>query len=236
MRRPITQMMLVGLTTLCMFGIAVLLADRIPGVDVALPIALYWTCAWLLGAVFGGWNLRDSIRGSRATYRLERSTAATKAGGLWLLRSDFLQCSACLAMVAAGILAILQWSTVDVRTALILVGGLSIVINQVWNRLDRERVTRMPSVRDETRAMERLAAEIAASARRLGHDIANAINGPVGTLELLRARPGTTPEEAAEIGEAINTLVALADHVRTLHASIRASDPRLPRSESSDAP
>jgi hypothetical protein len=217
-------MVLVGLVTLAVYALALLTVERLPGIDIASPLAIWWTGAWLLGGVFGVWNLWDSALDARDAYR-RRKSKRIRAGGIWRLRSDALQCSACVMMVAAGLLAILQLGSPDIRTGLILTGGLAVICNQAWNRIDRERVIRMPSSSVEARAMTRLATEIAADARQMGHDVANTIMQPVAVLEMLRNRPGTFPADVEDIDEAIDALISLTEHVHTLHQHVKERDP-----------
>jgi hypothetical protein len=223
--RASAQMILVELVTIAAYIVTLEIVVLLPGgIEVVSPLAEWWTGAWLGGAVFGAWNLWDSALDARDAYRRGKSSRI-KAGGIWRMRSDLLQCVACVMMVAAGCLAIVQWSSPDVRTALILVGGLAVICNQAWNRIDRERVTRMPSSGIESRAMERLAQDIAADARLFGHEFDNIISLPVGTLEILRVRPGTTREEAEQINASVIALLTLAEHVHALHQRIKAKDP-----------
>jgi hypothetical protein len=218
-------MILLGLVTLAVYTLALILIDLTPGMDVVQPLAVGWTGAWLLGSVFGARNLWDATLDVKSAYRRERS-ATVKAGGLWLMRSDFLQCSACLLMVSAGGLAILQWSSPEVRTGLILAGGLSVVINQVWNRLDRERVIRMPSIDSERRSLERLAREIAVDARVMGHLVANELSEPVGLIDLVLETAVLTPQHRVDLVTARDRMLDLSEHISALHQEIRNLEPK----------
>jgi hypothetical protein len=149
------------------------------------------------------------------------------AGGLWRLRSDAFQGACCTVWAGAGALAIVQWGNQEVRTALILAGALAIVVNQVWNRIDRERISHMPRPTRDAEALETIAIQLAADARRMGHDIFNDLQVPVGTLELLRERPGLTHEEIEEIDLSLKALLDLAAHIARLHQHARNLDPSL---------
>jgi hypothetical protein len=136
-------MALVALVTLAAYGLALALLTALPGVDVAQPPAIAWTAGFAVAVAFGAWNVWDSLLDARAAYR-RGETARIIAGGLWRLRSDALQGASCTAMAAAGALVIVQWGSLEVRAAIIAVAGLTLAANQVWNRIDRERVLRMP--------------------------------------------------------------------------------------------
>jgi hypothetical protein len=141
-RRATAGMLLVGLATLALYALALLAVDFVPGADIRSPLPIWWTGAFAVAVAFAAWNVWDSWLDARAAYR-RGSPERTRAGGLWRLRSDMLQGSCCAAMAGAGALAIVQWGTVELRTTIILLAALMLVVNQVWNRIDRERVSRM---------------------------------------------------------------------------------------------
>lgn len=146
-------MVLLGLVVLALYALALLLVNMIPGVDVVQPYPISWTAAFALGTVFAGWNFYDALLDARAAYRKGEGQRIV-AGGLWRLRSDILQGACCATMAAAGALAIVQWGGIETRTALLAAAGLALVANQIWNRLDRERVTRMPPTDHDARYHE----------------------------------------------------------------------------------
>lgn len=228
MREATARMALVALSTLAVYGLVLTAISQTPGVDIRMPLPAVWVAAFAVAVVFSAWNLWDSLLDTRAAFKGGRSRRVI-AGGLWRLRSDALQGACCTAMAGAGALAIVQWGSPEIRTALILAAAVLLVANQVWNRYDRERVMRMPSAENDARQLERLAAEIASDAREGFHEVGNTLQHPVAVLDLLRTRPGITPGEVEEIDDAIGALTDLAVHVRLLHERVRALDPSLRR-------
>lgn len=224
MNGVLVRMAFVTLLTLAGFGLVLGIVSTLPGLDIVMPLPIWWVATFWVGVVFATWNLWDSVLDARAAFLRGRADRIL-LGGLWRMRSDALQCMTCCAMVAAGCLAILQFGTVEIRTGLILAGGITLVVNQLWNRLDRERIMRMPPLSGGAREMEQLAMRIAADARQMGHDIRDGLQMPVGELELLRSRPGMTAQEVADIDAAITALMKLADHIQALHQRVKASDP-----------
>lgn len=224
MTRSLARMALVGLVVLALYALVLLGLAFVPGADIVMPLPISWTGMFAVAVAFAAWNLWDSLLGMRGAVRGDRP-ARMIAGSFWHLRSDALQGACCTALAGAGALAIVQWGGAEVRTALLTAGGVAIAVNQVWNRLDRERVQRMPGPISEARAMEHLAIALAADARRMGHDVAETLQYPVGVLEMLRIRPGLTEQEVAEIDAAVGQLVALAEHIQALHQQVRAHDP-----------
>lgn len=226
MRRAVALMLLVGLATLALYGLALMAVTLLPDADIVSPLPISWTGAFALATVFAGWNLWDSLLDARAAHR-RRATRRTIAGGWWRLRSDALQGACCTSWAGAGVLAILQWGTQEIRTALILAGALALVANQVWNRIDRERISHMPRPTRDAEALETIAIQLAADARTIGHDVASSLQAPVGTLSLLRERPDLTPQEVEDIDLSMKALLDLAAHVQRLHQHARSIDPSL---------
>lgn len=224
----LAQVVLLGTATLILYTGVLALISYLPGTDIRSPLSIGWTGAFALATVFATWNFWDSLLDVRAAYR-RGAPARTIAGGFWRLRSDALQGACCVAMAGAGTLAIIQWSTMEVRTAILLSAGVFIVTNQVWNRVDRERLWRMPSPTADRQAMRWLATQIAADARVGFHSVGNTLQVPIGVLELLRIRPGLTTEEVIAISEAIAALLDLADEVEALHDNVRLLDPSIHR-------
>lgn len=165
MRTAWVRMVAVAVTTLALYLLTLLAADTL-GLDIRQPLPIAWSGAFAVAVAFAGWNVWDSLLDARAAYTLKRPQR-TIAGGIWRLRSDLLQGACCTAMLAAGMLAIVQVSTPEVRAAVIFVASLTLVANQLWNRLDRERIMRMPSPAEDARYH---AAQ--ATIRRLEADIA----------------------------------------------------------------
>lgn len=226
MRRAAALMVLVGLVTLACYALALLLVTLLPGADIVSALPISWTGAFALATVFAGWNLWDSLLDARAAHR-RRATRRTIAGGWWRLRSDALQGACCTAWAGAGALAIVQWAGPETRTALILSGALAIVANQVWNRIDRERISHMPRPTRDAEALETIAIQLAADARTVGHDVANDLQMPVTTFSLLRERPDLTPQEVEDIDLSMTALLNLGAHVARIHQHARSLDPSL---------
>lgn len=221
------RMMLVGGGTVACYTLALLLVRLWPGgAEIVQPAPVWWVGAFAVGVAFAAWNLWDSLLDVRRVFVRHRPQRVI-AGGFWRLRSDALQGACCTAWAAAGALSLVQWGTADQRAGLITAGALALVVNQAWNRIDRERIVRMPSAHAEARTMEQVAVSLAADARRMGHDVRDTLQLPVGVLELLRTHHDLTPSEAAEIDLAVGALVTLAEHVAALHARVRALDPTL---------
>lgn len=240
MRWAVIRILLVGVLTLALYALGIGLLDLIPGTDIRQPLPWWWAGAATIGWAYATWNFGDALLDVWDAIKRKRARRYV-AGGLWRSRSDFLQGVACLCWAIAGVLAILQWSTPDVRTSFLLAGAASLVLNQGWNRIDRERISRMPSVISETRALERLlaaravdgqamertAAALAADIRALGHDIDNRLSLPVGALEIQRARPGLPADEAATIDAGLAALSDYTEFVKRLHKHAKELDPSL---------
>lgn len=224
MREAVARMVLVALAVVATYGLLLVLIEQSPLVDVRNPLAVGWTGIFLLGLAFAAWNAGDSVLDIWGAIRKHRPRRIL-AGGQWLARSNGLQGVTCLMLAAVGWSVILMWGTAEQRAWLLMAGGAALVVNQIWNRLDRERVQRLPGAASEARLMEQLAVALAADARRMGHDVAETLQYPVGVLEMLRLRPGLTEQEVAEIDRAVTQLVALAEHIRDLHQQVRAHDP-----------
>ncbi len=220
------RMILVVLTVLALYGAALLGLQFVPGADIVQVGPISWTGVFLVAVAFAGWNVWDSLLDARSAYR-RHATKRVIAGGLWRLRSDTLQGACCTAMAGAGALAIVQWGTVEIRAAIIASAGVLLVINQIWNRADRERIQRMPGAISEARAMELLAIELAADVRMVGHDLNDNLQVIVGALEVVRQRPDLSPTEAGMIDAATSTVMNLAAHVRVLHEHAKERDPSL---------
>jgi hypothetical protein len=143
-------MALVVASTLALYALALMGLQHIPGVDILMPFPIFWVGAFSVAVVFAAWNVWDDTLDARATYQ-KGAPSRTIAGALWRLRSDALQGACCTAMAGAGALAIVQWGNIEIRTACITAAAVALVANQIWNRLDRERVVRMPSASEEAR-------------------------------------------------------------------------------------
>lgn len=189
MTRAGARMVLVALSTLALYGLALLLVNLLPGADIVQPYPIWWTGAFAVAVAFAGWNVWDSLLDARAAFRRGEPQRII-AGGLWRLRSDALQGACCTAMAGAGALAIVQWGGLEGRTALISVAALALVANQVWNRVDRERVMRMPPTDHdaryhELRAQIRLAEAAAALQGAEKHDALTVMTRVQGRQQML---------------------------------------------------
>lgn len=209
MTRAWARMGLVVLLVLAAYALALIVVTMLPGADIVMPYAVGWTGAFAVAVAFAGWNVWDSLLDARAAYR-RQETARIIAGGLWRLRSDALQGACCTAMAGAGALAIVQWGGVEVRAAIIAVAGLTLCANQLLNRVDRERVLRMPLAVEGARyhaaqaVIRRLEAE-AATHRADKHDALNRATTSVLEVQLIRrwaARRGIEIPAARDLAAA----------------------------------
>lgn len=185
--------------------------------------ALYWSGAFWLGLIFAIWNLFDATLDTLAALA-GRHSQRTVVAGLWFVRSDLFQALGCLFMLAAGLTVVLGIAGPQDRSILIFLGGAMLVINQVWNRLDRERLRRSPH-RSQANLMRARAIAIAALGRALGHDIPDRLTVPLGILEALSVDPNIPPAYRAQSGIGAESIIGLAAEVRDLHRQIRDLDP-----------
>jgi hypothetical protein len=225
-RIAIARMALVALAILAAYGLVLLLIEQSPYVEVRNYLALGWTAVFLVGLGFATWNAYDSVLDVWDAFKRHRPRRIV-AGGQWLARSNVLQGIACLMLALTGWSVILMLGTAELRAGLLVGGGVALVANQVWNRLDRERLQRLPGPSSEVRAMEALAAELAADTRTFGHDFDDALQFPVGVLEVLKTRADITPQEVLDIEAAVVVLTDLGAALGVLHARARALDPTL---------
>lgn len=226
MKRALARMTLVATSTLALYLLALAVVALLPGVDLVQPAPLGWVGVFLCAAVFAAWNLADAVLDARVNFQ-KYGWGRMLAGSFWHVRSHALQGAGCTAWAGAGALAVLQWGTLELRTACYVAGALCFAGNQVWNRLDRERIVLMPRPAADADAMTRLAEQLAADARLMGHDVRSGLQIPVTTLEILRARPGMTATEIEEIDAALEALFNLGAHIQRLHAHARSLDPSL---------
>lgn len=185
--------------------------------------ALYWSGAFWLGFVFACWNLYDAVLDTWSAVR-GRQSQRTVVAGFWFSRSDLFQALGCLFMLLAGLTVVLGISTPSTRSVLIFLGGAMLVVNQVWNRFDRERLRRAP-YRSRAALMRARAVAIAALGRALGHDIPAGLTAPVGIVDTLAHDRAVDVTTRAQLAEAVGLLLALTERVHALHREIRDLDP-----------
>jgi hypothetical protein len=225
-RIALARMALVAFSILAAYGLVLVLIEQSPYVEVRNYLALGWTAIFLVALGFAIWNSYDSVLDVWDVIKQHRPLRIV-AGGQWLARSNVLQGVVCLVMAATGWSVILMLGTAELRAGLLMAGGLALAANQVWNRLDRERLQRLPGPASEVRAMEALAAELAADTRTFGHDFDDALQFPVGVLEVLKTRSDITPQEVFDIEAAVVVLTDLGAALGALHQRARALDPTL---------
>ena len=191
--------------------------------EINQPFVTWWTGAWLLGLVFAGWNSVDAVIDTWSVMHPMQSTRNV-AGAFWLMRSEMLKSLACLCMASAGVIAMFLWGSIEIRVLLLCAGGLCIVVNEIGNRVDRERIEKMPPSSRAAR-MEQLAVEIAGLGRSLGHIANNLAAVQVGTLEDLQRSSNLTNEQREDIEAVEILMMSLADELQAVHQRIRDLDP-----------
>jgi hypothetical protein len=225
-RIAIARMVLVAFSILAGYGLALVAIEQSPFYEVRNYLALGWTAVFLVGVGFASWNAYDSVLDVWDAFKRHRPRRIV-AGGQWLARSNVLQGIACLMLALTGWSVILMLGSAELRAGLLVAGGLALVANQVWNRLDRERLQRLPGPSSEVRAMEALAIEIALAGRQLGHDANDHLAAAVIALELVKDAPGLSADERKVCYGAIESLLELGEMIGSAHQRIRRLDPTL---------
>lgn len=101
--------------------------------------SLRWTFAWLVALGATIWNLWDAYLDLRAVYASGKD-GRIRTSAWWFFRQDAVKTAACLLMVVAGVCAIVRFTGPWIIDMLTLAGFL-FAGNQVWNRIDRWKVT-----------------------------------------------------------------------------------------------
>jgi hypothetical protein len=144
--RTYAWVVIVFIGTLSVYAMILQILIWLPGNEIAQPVAVTWTGAWLVGLAFAVWNSYSSALDFWATRGNARSRR-NQIGGRWLFRSEVMKAAACGCMTVSGFLTIMQAGTIVLRVTLIMVGGFAIIANEILNRLDRAEIESLPERR-----------------------------------------------------------------------------------------
>lgn len=147
MRRSIMlRMLLGGIAALAAYVGMLWLIRELPGVDIRQPLAIGWSGTWWLGFVFSTWNTYARVRTVLSLYHGDPTAIypSLRQGDVPLarrisaseVRRHTSRTLTCGCMTLAGLMSVGQIGSVELRTLLILMGGLLVVINAMMDAYD----------------------------------------------------------------------------------------------------